>query len=61
MPSMAGPGKAGTRFPRSATFPRWRRIAPILLKIWILGDSGDDLRCFVEFWFCREIYGKKSE
>ena len=30
----------------------------MLLKIWILGGSGDDLRCFVEFWFCREIYGK---
>ena len=30
-------------------------------KIWILGGSGDDLRCFVEFRFCREIYGNKSE
>ena len=31
-------------------------IAPILL---ILGDSGDDLPCFVEF--CREICGNKSK
>ena len=30
-------------------------LASILLKIWILND----LRCFVAFWFCREIYGKK--
>ena len=30
---MAGPGKAGTRFPRSATFPRWRRI-PSLPQRW---------------------------
>ena len=33
MPSIAGPGKAGTRFPRSATFPRWRRI-PSLPQRW---------------------------
>ena len=32
----------------------WFR-ASILLKIWILND----LRCFVAFWFCREIHGKK--
>ena len=28
-------------------------LASILLKIWILND----LRCFVAFWFCREMYG----
>ena len=39
----------------------WEFIASILLNIWILNGSGDYLRCFVAFWFCREIYGKKSE
>ena len=40
MPSMAGPGKAGTRFPSSATLPRWRRI-PNLPQRWeIASPSG---------------------
>ena len=30
-------------------------LASILLKIWILDDSGDYLRCIVAFWFCRKI------
>ena len=39
----------------------WEFIASILLNIWILDGSGDYLRCFVAFWFCRKTYGKKSE
>ena len=30
-------------------------------SIWIFDGCGDNLRCFVVFWFCREIYDKKSE
>ena len=36
-------------------------VLGVLLKIWILDGCCDDLPCFVAFWFCREIYGNKSE
>ena len=44
MPSMTGPGKAGSWFSRISRFPRWRRI-PCLLQRWEIASLSDCQVC----------------